>query len=400
MYSVYIHIPFCVRRCAYCDFNTFAGQDAWLDDYVQALILEITCVAQASGEVLPVHTVFFGGGTPSLLKPAQFETILRALANNFHVNPDAEITIEANPGTVSRLDLQALRKLGINRLSLGIQSFRQEELDLLGRIHTVEDSLRAVDWARSAAFKEINLDLIFGLPGQTMEHWQATLNMAIRLKPEHLSLYALTIEENTPLMQWLNRGLITAPDDDVAADMYDWAGELLLDSGFAQYEISNWARWGDEADEGRDHRCQHNLQYWRNLPYLGFGAGAHGYSSGIRTANVLLISEYISRMRTGKIEAFPRSPANATANPIDYWTEIQETMMVGLRLTDEGISRDAFRLRFGQDLVEIFGAQIKKLVQNGLVEISDRLRLTSSGKLLGNRVFGEFVNADIRPGSR
>jgi oxygen-independent coproporphyrinogen-3 oxidase len=221
------------------------------------------------------------------------------------------------------------------------------------------------------------------------------------LQPEHLSLYALTLEEGTSLYRWVERGLVFAPDDDLAADMYEWASERLQIAGYSQYEISNWARnssLGKVGDAvGSDFRCRHNLQYWHNLPYFGFGAGAHGYIQGVRTANVNGILEYISRIRKGESRTYPLSPANNSVIPIDHLTEIKETMMVGLRLTDEGVDRGQFKQRFGREIEAIFPSQILRLERDGLVEFFNTLRLTKRGRLLGNRVFSEFVNAEIDP---
>lgn len=390
MLSVYLHIPFCVRRCAYCDFNTYAGLDEWMPAYIEALKAEMVGLV-ADKEKLPVHTVFLGGGTPSLLAVEQVNDILMTVRECFEVHSAVEISMEANPGTVSLEGLSALRKMGVNRLSFGVQSFRAGELALLGRIHTVDDALRAVAWARQAGFDNLNLDLIFGLPEQTLENWQQSVNIALDLQPEHLSLYALTIEEGTPLYGWVERGLVRQPDDDLAADMYEWASERLEAAGYAQYEISNWAR------EGR--RCQHNLQYWHNLQYLGFGAGAHSFVQGYRLANLNGIREYIQAVKKeeARRQPFPLSPANLVRTLMDPLTEIRETMMVGLRLTEEGVGRRQFEERFEISLEALFADEISRLEKNGLVEFTDRLRLTKRGRLLGNLVFAEFVNAPLEP---
>lgn len=399
VYSIYLHIPFCSHRCGYCDFNTYAGLQALIPDYVTALIEEIRWLSRAAEDKLAVHTIFFGGGTPSLLSIAEIERVLSALRSAFAVQEEAEITLEANPGTLSAGYLIALRRLGVNRLSLGVQSAHPGELRLLERQHDYSDVTRAVSWARRAGFDNLNLDLIFGLPEQPLSIWQRTLDLTLGLAPEHFSLYALSLEHGTPFGAWARRGLLSTPDPDAAADMYEWASEKLEMHGYTQYEISNWAR--RDAD-GNLLACRHNLQYWRNLPYLGLGAGAHGYANGMRTVNVLSPAAYIERLHAAytpasqvveqNLPVFPRTPATQTIQPIDRAAEIGETMMMGLRLTQEGVSAEVFRQRFSQPLEELFGNQIQRLIHLGLLEWSDaRLRLTRRGRLVGNRVFVEFI---------
>lgn len=387
-YAVYLHIPFCVHRCGYCDFNTYAGLEDLIPAYTTALCREIALVAQSAGERLPVHTIFFGGGTPSLLSEAQLESILFSLAEAFAWQPGIEISLEANPGTVSLASLQAMRRLGVNRLSLGMQSAHPGELRLLERQHDYPEVVRAVTAARQAGFDNLNLDLIYGLPEQELATWQHSLELALGLHPEHLSLYALTLEHGTPLKRWASRGLIPEPDPDQAAEMYEWADERLAEAGYEQYEISNWSR--------AQQPCRHNLQYWRGLPYLGLGAGAHGYAAGVRTANVLAPAAYIARLESGAVQDFPRSPASASLTSVDRQAEIGETMMMGLRLTQEGVSEADFQARFGQSLEALFTAEIKELQSYGLLQWTGeaprrRLRLTPRGRLLGNQVFMRFL---------
>ena len=390
-YSIYLHIPFCKHRCAYCDFNTYAGLDRLIPDYHRALCREIEFSA-ASGERRNAHTVFFGGGTPSLLPGDAIETILVALESAFSLSSDLELTLEANPGTLNLEYLKTLRHLGVNRLSLGMQSANPEELILLERQHDFRDVTQSVSWARRAGFDNLNLDLIFGLPYQRMENWKQNLLLAVGLQPEHLSLYALTLEHGTPMQRWVERGLLSEPDADLAAEMYEWAGEYLEAAGYIQYEISNWARVDANA---RLMVCRHNLQYWMCQPYLGYGAGAHGYAGGLRIANVLSPAVYIERLSSGLPVSFPRTPATTSAITIDRVTEMNEVMMMGLRLTEGGISRADFQARFGEALDVVYDRQIKQLVGLGLLEWHgkgpDILRLTWQGRLLGNRVFVEFV---------
>jgi len=387
-FSLYFHIPFCVHRCAYCDFNTYAGQESLIPAYVQALCREIEMVACSAPERLPAHTVFFGGGTPSLLSVTQFESILGKVRNSFDLAPDAEMSLEANPGTLTKDSLRDLHSLGFNRLSLGVQSAHPDELRQLERIHNYYQVIEAVTWARQAGFDNLNLDLIFGLPEQTLERWQATVKLILGLRPEHLSLYALTIEPGTPFGRWAQRGIISVPDPDTAADMYEWAGEALETAGFEQYEISNWARPGRQ--------CRHNLQTWRGQPYFGFGAGAHGCAGGMRIANVSRIKAYLERLHPDPLISgrhFPLSPATVEQTNISRRVEMQETMLTGLRLTREGVSAEVFADRFGVPMRDVFGREIDELSGLSLLEwVGPVLRLTKRGRLLGNQVFLRFVD--------
>jgi oxygen-independent coproporphyrinogen-3 oxidase len=391
-YSLYLHIPFCRHKCSYCDFNTYAGLDNLIGDYTSSLAREIRLQGESAGLRIPVHTIFFGGGTPSLLSAPQLETIIEALETSFELHPQSEITLEANPGTLSLAKLNDFRAAGINRLSLGMQSAVPQELALLERQHTPIDVPRAVSWARQAGFEDLNLDLIFGLPHQSLQAWQRSLDLALQLQPSHFSLYALTLEHGTPLRHWVDRGLVPLPDPDLGADMYLWAQERLARAGYGQYEISSWAARAETGGSGW-RECRHNLQYWRNAPYLGLGAGAHGFARGVRTANVLGPMAYIRRIQAGKGEVFPLTPATVEVTDIDRRTEMQETVMMGLRLTVEGVSAPAFERRFGEPLGEVFEGEIDDLITDGLLEWSqgEVLRLTGRGRLLGNRVFERFV---------
>lgn len=396
-HSLYIHIPFCIHRCGYCDFNTYAGLQRLIPAYSEAVSAEIEYLANSAGKKLTVHTIFFGGGTPSIMLENNMELILSKLRDKLSLMPSTEITIEANPGTVSEEFLKNIHELGINRMSLGMQSADNDELAMLERQHSFEDVINAVEWSRKAGIDNLNLDLIFGLPYQDLSTWMNSLNAAISLQPEHLSLYALTLEHGTPMQHQVDAGLIPEPDPDIAADMYDAATERLAGAGYLQYEISNWARLDDM---GELYACKHNLQYWRNLPYIGVGAGAHGFIEHYRTVDALTPGVYIKKMNEvpESIEdmyPFPRTPATIELNPIDTDTEIGETMMMGLRLTSEGVSSLEFQRRFGVSLGERFGDQVNHLISVGLLEWAgadgDRLRLTQKGHLLGNQVFREFI---------
>ena len=394
-YSLYLHIPFCRHRCAYCDFNTYAGLESLIGNYTRALCREIEHAAEGFPALAGVHTLFFGGGTPSLLPLFALEQILTTLRAGFALPDDAEITLEANPGTVSLDYLRGLRALGINRLSMGMQSADPNDLRILEREHNFFDVVNAVKWARQAGFENLNLDLIFGLPYQSFESWKHTLDLAVGLHPDHLSVYSLILEHGTPMNAWVERGLLPMPEDDLAASMYEWTMERLPRDGYEQYEISNWAR---RDAYGQVMACHHNLQYWYNQPYLGLGAGAHGFAGGVRTANVRAPRAYIERLtysaqrKSKKERKFPRTPATVNVTPIDRMTEMQETMMVGLRLVEEGVSAEAFEARFGEKAEAVFEKELRKLVGNGLLEwAGERVRLTKRGRMVGNQVFMLFV---------
>jgi oxygen-independent coproporphyrinogen-3 oxidase len=398
-YSLYFHIPFCTHRCAYCDFNTYAGQEELIPAYVGALCKEIEFVgSRFEGKV---HTIFFGGGTPSLLTPKQFELIFQAIRRSFQLTEDAEITIEANPGTVSFADLLDLHSLGINRISYGVQSANTEELRMLERAHNFYDVIEAVASSRKAGFDNLNLDLIYGLPEQTFHSWQTTVQRILGLHPEHISAYALTLEHGTPFGRWATRGMLPIPDPDLAAEMYEWLGETLEANGYIQYEISNWAKQKAENSKQGIHQnpsfaCRHNIQYWRSLHYLAFGAGAHGYAGGYRYSNVLRIKTYIDRLSNIDSQIspaeFPGSPVVVNLHKQSPQDDLSDYMINNLRLVQAGGSDEDFRSRFGRGLMDVYPVELKELIGFGLLEWhGDSIRLTRRGRLLGNQVFLRFV---------
>ena len=395
--SLYFHIPFCLHRCGYCDFNTYAGVGNLIPAYSQAVCRELELLASEANNRVPIHTVYFGGGTPSLMPIGDIEKILSTIDKHYQLLHTAEISLEANPGTVSVDYLNRLHSLGVNRLSIGMQSANNNELVLLERQHSYRDVVNAVEWSRVAGITNKNLDLIFGLPDQEMGSWMFSLEAALSLYPEHISLYALTLEEGTPMQHKVEAGVLPEPDPDMAAEMYEIASSQLLAAGYFQYEISNWARL-DES--GELYSCRHNLQYWRNLPYLGIGAGAHGYINHQRTVNVATPWVYINKLDGGSsvtdnIYTYPQTPATLHVDAIDTETEIGETMMMGLRLLMEGVSNRLFHQRFGDSLQQRFNRQIDYLIKLGLLEWcgeeDDILRITNQGRLLGNQVFREFI---------
>jgi len=386
--SIYIHIPFCRTRCGYCDFNTYAGYEYLMEAYADAVVQEISIISNKLKYDGIVHTIYFGGGTPSLLLPQQFEKIINCIRENFQCKTVMEISTEANPTCLTGEYLKSLAEVGINRLSLGMQSAIDSDLRILGRKHTFNDVIDSVESARKAGFSNINLDLIFGIPLQTLRSFEDSMSEATGLMPDHLSLYALSLEDSTPLAIQIAKGEFPEPDEDLAADMYLLAMEKLDNSGYSQYEISNWAR-SDNA------QCLHNLQYWRNLEYLGFGAGAHSHYKHKRWENTRTITGFGNLIAENQSNDYI-SPAATNLIPLSDKDEMSETMMMGMRLTEEGISAWAFGERFGIELETIYAKEIDKLQKRELVEWivkngQRRLRLTKKGRLLGNQVFLEFI---------
>lgn len=378
--SLYVHIPFCRAKCTYCDFNSYPDLDHLFERYVRALQTEIQWVSQDPS--LRVNTIYLGGGTPTVLPPALLGEILDACRRHFTIAEGAEITVEANPGTVDSGYLTGLLEKGVNRLSFGVQSFHDDELRLLGRIHTAAQAMESYCLARQTGWGNINLDLIYGLPRQSLSRWRATLRQAIHLRPNHLSLYCLSVEEDTPLGQHIAQGELPVPDPDLAAEMYILAEGMLDRAGYVHYEISNWAQPGYE--------CRHNLTYWRNLPYLGLGAGAHSYRDRKRWHNVLSPGEYITRWEADW--QGPSPPAVEEIEALDEVLEVAETMILGLRLVQEGVRLMDFKGRFGRELMAVYGQEIREMEQAGLLEVDgERVRLTARGRLLGNEVFQRFL---------
>ncbi len=374
--SLYLHIPFCHTRCYYCDFNTFAGILPLREPYVRALLAEIALAGEMAqytdGTPHRARTIFFGGGTPSLLTVPQVKRLLAACRAAFALDNDAEITLEANPGTLSPAQLVGLRAAGINRLSLGSQSFDAGLLKTLGRIHTPEEITQALSHARAAGFTSINLDFMFGLPGQSMRQWQETIEQALALRPEHLSLYSLIIEEGTPFFDWTREGRITPGDEDLCADMYEYADDRLQAAGYANYEISNWSLPG--------HQSRHNLTYWRNLPYIGMGTGAHSFFAGKRFSNERDPQRYINLLKK-------RQTPVVESETIGRLQEMSETAFLALR-TAEGLHLPTFEERFAAPFASFAGDRLHIVEEAGLLEQEeDWLRLSKRGRLLGNDVF-------------
>lgn len=381
--GIYLHVPFCRSRCTYCDFNTYVGMEELYARYASALENEIVRLREASepddffAQIETAHTIFIGGGTPSLLAPQQLGGWIRACQREFRMPTDAEVTVECNPGTVTFDYLRELRAQGATRLSFGAQSADAGELKLLGREHTFEQVETAVSSARRAGFENVNFDLIFGLPYQSLDTWRGTLARAMTLAPDHISLYALTIEQGTPMYDWTRRGEVPFPDPDLAADMYDIAEQTLGAAGYDHYEISNWCKPQRE--------CAHNLIYWRNEPYIGLGAGAHSSSVNRRWWRVRRPAEYIAR-------AEQRRSTIMDDELIDARASRGETMMLGLRLLNEGVEHARFAARYGAPPGEFFAAELARAEQDGLISIdAERILLTGRGRFVSNSVMRMFV---------
>lgn len=379
--SLYLHIPFCAHRCSYCDFNTYTSLGDLKEPYAHALADEIR---QVAGDVRrPAHTVFFGGGTPSLMSAESLAHILHAVDDSFDLAPDAEISMEANPGTVDAEYLAAVRALGVNRLSFGVQSVVSAELALLERQHDFQTVIDAIAMARAAGFDNFNVDLIYGVPGQTLATWRQSLDAILALNPPHVSLYCLTIEPGTPLQRWLNNGQIDLPDPDLAAEQYELACAVMVDAGLTHYEISNWALRGRE--------CEHNLSYWRNGEYLGLGAGAHGHADGYRYWVVKQPRVYIRRIAE-QMGRYPWSGALADMVQLSAEDQIADTMITQLRLLQEGLSLAAFETRFGRTPYDVYGSTLTQLIEwDLLTESGGSLLLTERGWFLSNQVFHRLV---------
>ena len=380
-FSLYVHIPYCESKCPYCDFNSYAVKGWPEAEYVTALIAELA--ARAGQQPWPgegLRTVFFGGGTPSLFEPASLHRVLEAADRLFGIEPDAEITAEANPGTVDLRKLRAMREAGINRISFGAQSFNAQTLQFLGRIHSAEQTVSAVEQARTAGFSQLNLDLIFAVPGQTVDDVAADIAAAAALGPDHISAYNLTFEEGTAFGAALKAGRMSQLPEERQAAMYAMVRRELPRRGYAMYEISNYARPGCEA--------RHNLTYWRGESYLGIGAGAHSYAAdgpkGRRWWNQRLPATYIAQV-------LKRGTAEAGSEALDEAVSASEFAFLNLRLTD-GLDLRRFSRRFGLSLEQRFGPQLKRLIEGGLLlRDGDRIRLSDRGLELADSVFAEFL---------
>lgn len=373
---LYVHVPFCVAKCHYCAFISGVPHQHELAEYPELLLRELQLHPPGGG---PLDSVYFGGGTPSLLQPSQLARLLEGIASHTGIQPDAEITLEANPGTVDGSSLKAFRDSGINRVSLGIQSFDDRTLKVLGRIHTAEQSRQALRDARTAGFSNVSIDLIHSLPGQSLDQWKTELLHATELSPDHISIYGLTVEAGTQFARVYHPDSPELADEDLSADMFELADQFLSAAGFEHYEIANYARPG--------YRSQHNSGYWHRDGYLGLGAAAHSFlrnGHGVRFSNPDNLEEYRRGVLSGhlaRIGEFELSPSEAMA----------EYIYLGLRLS-EGVNRHSFELEFGRSFESVYGAVTTDLVKFGLLNQNDAvITLTRRGMLISNQVFSRFI---------
>lgn len=368
--ELYVHIPFCVRKCQYCDFLSGPSDEETKDRYIEALLKEIRAAEHT--EDYEIVSVFIGGGTPSALKAEAIASIMRTLQEQFFFCEDAEVTIEANPGTVDLEKLTIYRNVGINRLSLGLQSTDAEELKLLGRIHSYEEFLKSYEWAREAGFSNINIDLMFAIPGQTGEAWRQHLYQVAELNPEHISAYSLIIEEGTPFAEQN----LDLPDEDTEYQMYEDTAEILERYGYRQYEISNYAKQG--------YMCRHNAGYWQRREYLGFGLGASSLYRGMRFSNTRRMQEYLKESRNP-------DQIRKDVTVLSRNERIEEFMFLGLRMT-EGISEKKFEENFDVRLMDVYGDILQKYEETGFMEhIETKWRFTRKGIHVSNHILADFL---------
>ncbi|MCE5322856.1 radical SAM family heme chaperone HemW [bacterium] len=371
--AAYIHIPFCLSKCHYCDFNSYPGMDSIYGEYVRALITEIE---RPHGSVEKLDTIYIGGGTPTVLSTGQLGDILSAISCSIGISDNAEVTVEANPGTIDELKLAQLHWLNFNRLSLGVQSFDDDYLAMLGRAHGSKQAVDAYYCARKAGFDNISIDLIFAMPGQRLTHWENTLDAAIGLEPEHISLYELSIEEGTLFCELCAKGEISPLGEDDQIAMYETAIAKMQEAGYEHYEVSNFARPG--------YRCRHNQFYWRNESYYGFGAGATSYVAGERAVRIKDPNEYIASIMSG-------GDAVASSEGLTGRAHFAETLILGLRMID-GIDMNKLSKQTYTDIGGEFAHEIESLRSRGFVDLSKGiLKVTHKGLLLLNYVSAELI---------
>ena len=377
-WGLYVHLPFCRQKCFYCDFPSYAGQEGRMAVYVEALLGELAREgAPLRAAWGPPRTVYLGGGTPTALPPALMERLLAGLREFLAAAPDAlEFTCECNPGTVDAAYLSLLRAGGVNRLSLGVQTFDDALLRRIGRIHTAAEVCAAVRQARAAGFRNLSLDLMYGLPGQTLAGLEMSVQQALALAPQHISIYGLQVEEGTPFARAQAAGQLALPTEEESEVMYDYMTAALPAAGYARYEISNFARPGFES--------RHNLGYWQDVPYLGIGAAAHSYLGGQRYENPRGIEEYLAALRTD-------GRARREEEPLTRATSMEEFAFLALR-TARGIDRARFAARFGCELASVYADAIARMRARGfLEEDAQGVRLTPLGMKYGNWVFEAFL---------
>ena len=381
--EIYIHIPFCVKKCDYCDFLSAPCDDETKTKYVDALCQELKWAKDCLDEYL-VDTVFIGGGTPSILEGKQIEKIMETLRSVANVSSDAEITIECNPGTLDKEKLSSYKNAGINRISLGLQSANDDELKNIGRIHNYDEFVDSYNLVCESGFENINVDLMSALPGQTVESYKGTLEKITALNPEHVSAYSLIVEDETPLKERVDSGSVELPNEDDEREMYYYTKEFLEKTGYKRYEISNYAKDGFE--------CRHNVGYWKRVEYLGFGIGAASLFKGKRFSNTSDINRYINMLERDVMNADEIwESINESDEVLTKNDEMEEFMFLGLRMTD-GISKTDFKNIFGTDIDSVYGKVLQKLKDQRLImEENDNIKLTDRGIDISNQVLANFL---------
>lgn len=381
--GIYIHVPFCERKCTYCNFNTTDFDSDLAVRYVDAVAREIAYWGERSGQTA-VDSIYFGGGTPSILEAGQIASLIDACRRSFDLSRKPETTLEINPGTLTRRKVGGWREAGVTRVSVGAQSFIDRELVQLSRTHTSDETRLTIEMLREASFRNISIDLIAGLPDQSLRDWELNLREALRIRPEHLSLYLLEVKEGTQLFSQIKRGLQQTPDDDLAAEMYRMIREVVVTAGYEHYEISNFALLDGSTGPPSLFRSRHNLKYWTDAHYFGIGCGAHSYDGRSRRVNVAKTDSYI-----GKVAA--SGHAVGESRTLTDAERLEESLFMGLRLT-EGISLKEVEAAHGVDVIARYGAEIDRLLEAGLIKVErGRLLLTEAGLPLSNEVFMAFV---------
>ncbi len=377
--GIYVHIPFCKQKCYYCDFVSFAKSEMWEEKYIQALKKEIKNNSKKAKECV-VTTIYFGGGTPSYIESKEIVSVLNTIKENYDIDRQVEITIEVNPGTVTKDKLEDYKKAGINRLSIGLQSTDNTILKQIGRIHTFEQFLNTYEIARKVGFTNINVDLMLALPNQTEEILQDSLQKVIRLNPEHISLYSLILEEQTPMFTLVEEGKLTLPDEETERNMYWNTKKRLEQNGYIHYEISNFAK--------PERKSKHNQNCWNQKPYLGFGISAHSYYNKTRYSNTINLKDYIQSVGDGLVSARKIQTIHEIQTIED---ERKEYMLLGLR-NIQGVSIAEFKTKFIQNPIYLFRKELDKLVKEDLIEVDiDNIKLTNKGLDFANMVWEEFA---------
>jgi oxygen-independent coproporphyrinogen-3 oxidase len=376
MLGLYIHVPFCVKKCNYCDFNSYSMNNVDKTKYLDNIVKEMNLYKEDFKNKV-FTSVFIGGGTPTILKENELEYIFNNIHSNFNISTDAEISIEANPGTLTKSKLKTLYDIGVNRLSIGLQAYQQSHLDKLGRIHTFEEFINNYEDAKGIGFNNINIDLMYALPNQSLDEWKETLQKVVMLNPTHISAYSLIIEEGTEFYELYEKQELKATDEELDIQMYRHAIRFLKEYGYNQYEISNYSKKGYE--------CKHNIIYWKCEEYLGLGPGASGYVGGIRYSNVENLDNYFNNINN-------KNKPIEDENILSIQDKIEEKIFMGLRM-NEGIYFSDFAKKFNINFKEKYKIVIEKLKENNLIDYDDKiLYLTPKGIEVSNSVFVEFLD--------